>query len=418
MNDKNSWDWETEVKEIPFSEWENTYNWVEEPCVTPDGEKIASIVNRDECEFGICVNGELWDETYEKVWNLKACPAGRLCALVANDEEWSVSVNGKTWENRFDYIWDLSFTGKGDHVAVATQADMAYGVAVNDTIRGDSYDNMTGMVVSEQGKTAAVVQTEPLSSGDIESFKKGVFAVSVDGSLHESRFVNVWDVVFSRDSSAIAASVRTSLTDYSVLQDNLVWDKTYQCVWKPLFSSDGKSVYAPVREEGKWFLAKDGYRYWKNSYSQLLSLTQNADGSRIAAIASNSFGKWTVVENDRTWDITTGDMVSDLFYSPDGNCLIASFKDKGRWTLAINGKKWNTHAEKLWAPSVSQSGDIIATRAEIAGRYYILVNDRRIPGDFDMAFQPELNPQGDKLLLKVIQDGRYIRKVVSLNDII
>lgn len=31
MNEKTSWDWETELKEIPFDEWKTRFNWVQAP---------------------------------------------------------------------------------------------------------------------------------------------------------------------------------------------------------------------------------------------------------------------------------------------------------------------------------------------------------------------------------------------------
>ena len=98
MKDEKTWDWQTEKKEIPVKEWKDSYNWVEEFHVSPDGEKIAAIVNIDEAEFSICMNGETWEETLEKAWALRFLPDGRLVALVANDEEWTVCVDGISWE--------------------------------------------------------------------------------------------------------------------------------------------------------------------------------------------------------------------------------------------------------------------------------------------------------------------------------
>ena len=55
MEEKQSLDWNTDLKEIPVKEWETRFNWVEEPCISPDGEQIASVVNVDDMVFGICV---------------------------------------------------------------------------------------------------------------------------------------------------------------------------------------------------------------------------------------------------------------------------------------------------------------------------------------------------------------------------
>ncbi|MCK5099733.1 MAG: Tmc redox complex protein TmcD, partial [Desulfobacteraceae bacterium] len=92
MKDKNAWDWQTTNKEIPVKEWKDRFNWIEDLHVSPDGEKIASIVNTDEAEFNVCVNGEIWEETLEKAWGLRFLPDGRLAAMVSNDEEWTICV--------------------------------------------------------------------------------------------------------------------------------------------------------------------------------------------------------------------------------------------------------------------------------------------------------------------------------------
>jgi hypothetical protein len=67
MGDVNKWDWDSGEKKVPFSEWKDGYRWVEEPYASPDGEKIAAIVNIDEGEFNVCVNGETWESTFDKI---------------------------------------------------------------------------------------------------------------------------------------------------------------------------------------------------------------------------------------------------------------------------------------------------------------------------------------------------------------
>ena len=63
MVDSRSWDWETNEKKVSLATWKDDYQWVEEPYVSPDGEKIAAIVNVDEGEFTVCINGRAWGET-------------------------------------------------------------------------------------------------------------------------------------------------------------------------------------------------------------------------------------------------------------------------------------------------------------------------------------------------------------------
>jgi hypothetical protein len=104
-----TWDWELGSRAITdIRPWRNQFNWVEEPFVSPDGEKLAAIVNLAEGEFTVCVNGENWESVFDKIWNLRFAPDGRLAALVSEMGEWTVAVDGAAWENKFGYAWNLS----------------------------------------------------------------------------------------------------------------------------------------------------------------------------------------------------------------------------------------------------------------------------------------------------------------------
>ena len=115
----DNWDWETQEKIIGFNNWGKKFEWVEEPVASPDGEKIAAIVNVSEGEFNVCVNGETWENTFEKIWYLRFAPDGRLTALISDMGEWTVAVDGTAWENKFGYVWNTLFSEDGSHIAVA-----------------------------------------------------------------------------------------------------------------------------------------------------------------------------------------------------------------------------------------------------------------------------------------------------------
>ena len=133
------WDWEPGSREIAnISQWQKKFNWVEEPYVSPNGEKIAAIVNLAEGEFNVCVNGEAWETAFEKIWHLRFAPDGRLTALVSEMGEWTVAVDGTPWENKFGYVWNPMFSPDGKNIAVAVQQDMAYCMALNDVVWGEN----------------------------------------------------------------------------------------------------------------------------------------------------------------------------------------------------------------------------------------------------------------------------------------
>ncbi|MBT9448223.1 MAG: WD40 repeat domain-containing protein, partial [Desulfobacterales bacterium] len=108
------WDWNTKEKMVADTTgWPNQFEDVQEPYVSPDGEKIASIVKQGEGEYSVCVNGETWEEPFEKLWSCKFTPDGRVSVLSSRDMEWTMTVDGEPWETAYEYIWDPKFSADG-----------------------------------------------------------------------------------------------------------------------------------------------------------------------------------------------------------------------------------------------------------------------------------------------------------------
>ena len=104
MVDSQSWDWGPGEKKISLESWNTQYQWVEEPYVSPDGEKIAAIVNLptgsdglteatnpDEEEFGVervvetivesaktgkVGDGKIFVTAIEQVWRIRTGETG------------------------------------------------------------------------------------------------------------------------------------------------------------------------------------------------------------------------------------------------------------------------------------------------------------------------------------------------------
>jgi hypothetical protein len=412
MKEIQSWDWQTPLKEIPVQEWADRFNWVEEPCITPDGEAVASIVNLDEMAFGICVNGQLWEGEYEKAWSLKAFGDRRHAVAVCQDEEWQLLVDGQPWSNSFDFVWNLQFSPDGDQVGMAYQKDMEYGMAVNDSLWEEGFENITGTLLGPGGVTAAIVQAESMPAADVEAFAKGIFGVAVNGECGEQRFLNAWDLSFSRDGNDLAWAVRLDREAYGVAVNGALWEPRFQAVWRPVFGQAG--VMAPVRTNGKWRLFQDGAQLWDGSYENIWHLQPSPSGTDIAAIVATSFGTWSVAVNDRPWSTTWDTMVRELIYSPDGNGLAAVFKDKGAWGLAVNDRAWRLSCDKIFTPSMSPDGAVVAVSFEREGQWYTAVNDKVVAGPCEMMADPVVSPDGKAVLVKGVENGVYKRRVIVL----
>lgn len=414
MKTKDSWDWDTSKKTIPVGEWAEKYNWIEEIHVSPDGEKVASIVNIDDAEFGICENGSVLDGTFEKAWSLRYGANGKPVCFAANDDEWTVFTPGDTWEDTFDYIWDMKINSDGSQISASVQRDGEYGMAVNGNIRGGMYENIAGTVMDDKGNTAAVVQVDPLNQGDIDGFKKGIFSVALNGELVSDKHMNIWDLSINSKGTEVAYSIRKNRTEYTIGQNQSQWSRSFQCSWKPEFTS-GDSVLAPVKQGG-WILFKDDEKLWSKDYLQITKLATSND--KVAAVVSDKYGMWGVSENNEIWDFRCNRIISDLYYSREGKSLISVFKDKEHWDIAIDNRVWGLRADKLWKPVVSDDSQIFATRAEIDGKYYLIVNGKLYKTGFDMVFEPVISPDSSKVLLKVLEGDIYNRYILSLDKIL
>ena len=104
MSSSANWDWDTKEKLVADIEgWRKKYFAIRDLVPSDDGEKIATIVKNEERRFTTCVNGDTWEETFERVYSLKFTPDGQLISLVYKDYEWAVAVDHEMWEEKFDY---------------------------------------------------------------------------------------------------------------------------------------------------------------------------------------------------------------------------------------------------------------------------------------------------------------------------
>jgi WD40 repeat protein len=419
MSDPRLWDWETKEKRIDVDGWKSRFEWVEECQASPDGERVAAVANIGEGEFTVCVNGEDWETPFEKIWNLRFTPDNRLAAIVSDAGEWTVAVDGTPWENRFGYVWDMLWNPKGDAVSVCFQQDMTYGMAVEDKPWEETFQHITDPAISEDGAhTAGTVQVIAASETDIDLFKKGIMSAALDGKVWDRNFVNVWGKRISPDGKRLAAEVRLSLYDYTIAVDGLPWEKTFQTVWEPCFHPTDGSIVAPVRTGGKWTLAKDGEIFWTGRYGQLWHVCFSPDGRKLAAIVSPKFGKWTVAVDDAAWSTRVDELVTDICFSPDGNHIGAVAKNGGKWFVLVDNHLWSKPCDMVWQPVFNADATCVAAKVEIEKQYGFLINDKLLPFRGEAAWNPEFNPAGTQILLRSIEQGVYVRRVLPIGDVL
>ena len=422
MLDVTRWDWESKVKTVAdMKQWNDKFEAVYEPCVSHDGDKIASVVKIGEGEFSVSVNGETWEEPYEKIWYLRFGPDDRLTALVSKDMEWTMSVDGETWEKGYEYIWDTKFSDDGRVITALTKQDDVYGITVN----GKTWECTTPLksiashVVSSDGKkVAAIAQTVPLAEGDIEGFMKGTWSVVVNGTPWDDNFVNLYGLSVSSDSKHVAAEYRASITEYGILVNGTPWDKTFGCTWEPVFHPTRSDIVtAPVRQGGQWFLATNGNIAWDCGFTNLVYQTYSSEGQKIAATVATSLGKWTVAVDGSPWSTTFGECVLRPYFSPNNTRVIAIAKDSGHWLLVADGTVLGETFDNIWPPVFTPDDNEILCKVEKNGKYAIAINGQIRGNSYETLWNPILHPDGTKVLIRGIEEGKYYRRVVSLRDL-
>jgi len=423
MEDITQWDWSPGTKEVAaIGQWGASYEWVEELTVSPDGEQIAAVVKTGETEYNVCVNGQTYENAYDKIWRLRFAPDGRLMGHVSDTGEWTMAIDGVAWDNAFEFVWDSQLPAVRGPVFCAAKSGQDYFSVKDGVAWENTYRNLSGLVASpDGGHSAAVVQTVQFSEAEIFRFKEGCYSVAVDGQVWSSNFVNAWDLAFAPDGTRVAAVVRITLYDYTIAVDGVAWPRTYTSVWRPIFGPDGRSVMAPVKTAAGWTLARDGEPFWTGPYTQLWHPQSSHDGRRVAAIVAPRFGRWTVAVDDVPWKQTFGDCVTDLSLSADGEHIACVGIEKERHAIVVDGRPWPGSFDRAWKPVFSADGGHVAAKVERDGRKAILLDGHALPGDFHDAWSPVFSPDGHFLLVRGIEgagrDACYRRKVIPINTI-
>jgi Tol biopolymer transport system component len=272
--------------------------------------------------------------------------------------------------------------------------------------------------VSNDGeKVAATVQAVPLKEADIFGFLKGTWSLAVNDKKWNRDFINVYRPAVSPDGRHVAAEVRLDICEYTIAVDGEPWAETFGCVWEPSFRNN-ESVLAPVRVGGNWTLAADGRVIWNGAYHQLWHQKFSPDGSRIAAVVSPSFGRWTIAVEDHPWEKTYGDAVLEPFFSPDGRHVAAIVKDNNRWTIAVDGEPWTETFDMVWSPVFGPTERDVIAKVENNGRFTIALNGKPWKRTFEALWEPAFSPDGTKVLVKAVEDEKYYRCVVPVQELL
>jgi hypothetical protein len=416
MHPPTVWDWESGQRVILASMAPAAgVAWQEEAHISPDGERVAALACLEEGGFTAFVNGEPWENTFEKAWFPRFSPDGRFTAVVQQDGMWTLAVDGEAWEESYDYLWGTQFSQNGEVIAACVQTGGEYGLCLDGVLWDTLYENANQCMLSADGaSSAAVVQLESLGQADIEGFQRGVFGVAVNGQRWSAQFLNAWTPTFDAQGKRVAAQIRTSLYDYGIAVDGQPWPERYTCVWEPRFNPATGKVVAPVRIKGFWGMAQDGQIIWEPKFAQCWHQAISQDGKNIAAIVAPEFGAFTVAVNGQPWS-TRFPVVTDLVISRDGERVAALGSEFNKdWRVLVDGRTWEGTWDMAWKPVLSASGGHVAVKVDKAGRQTVVVDGRVFPREFDQVCDPTFSPDGTKLLIRAVDKGSCIRIVADV----
>ena len=317
-------------------------------------------------------------------------------------------------EEHADYLWGTRFNKAGT-IAVPMQTGMEYGMLVDGAPWEQLYTAATDFVLSETGKTAAVVQTAGLGQADLEGFSKGIYTIAVDGQAWEECYLNAWSPCFDREGHRVASTVRVTPYEYTISINGQRWSETYPCAWEPIFEPKSGDVIAPIRKEGKWGLARNGSLFWKPMFAQCWAPQAAAtDGEYIWAVAAPSYGAFTVACNATPWNCRFPS-VTDLVLSPDGKHAAAlGSQNNSRFQIAVDGKVWDDAFDMAWPVVFSPAGDRAAAKVRRGGKFALYVDGNAVIENLDGVWNPTFSPDGTVLLFCSLKDGVFSRHTVRL----
>jgi len=420
MSELANWDWDTKEKLIvDLNELKKKFIDVRELVPSDDGEKIAAVVQPEAGQFTTCVNGEAWDETFERVYSLIFNPNNQLIFLVYRAFEWSVAVDHEIGEEKFDFLWNLTLIPDGKGIAVSVKKEPDLSISLNGKTWENMFRDARDLIVSPDGKrTASCVQIKPLPTLDIFTYQQGIWTVAVNGTLWDKTFWSVWGAVFSPDSNHVAACVRTGFALYNIAVDGNTWEGgPFGLVWEPIFKPNSNDVLAPIRTPKGSTLAVNGKPIWK-LFSNVWRQKYSADGQKIAAVVATGIGKWTVAVDGTAWKTTFSDAVLTPVFNPDSRRVAAVVKNNNRWTVAVDGSPWPDTFDNAWDPIFSPGSDKIIAKVERKGKYYLVVDGKIGKRGYESLWTPVFSPDGEKLLIRAVDGGKYYRRVVPINEVL
>ena len=107
--------------------WDITFdNLVLPPVFSPDGRRVAATI-RDKAVWSLAVDGKVWPEGYDMVWDPVFSPDGELVAAkVERDGRFAIAIDGHLWSPWYEGLWEPVFSPDGTRLLIRAVEDGVY----------------------------------------------------------------------------------------------------------------------------------------------------------------------------------------------------------------------------------------------------------------------------------------------------
>ena len=339
--------------------------------------------------------------------------------LQHTDEGWTAVTHQEPWDMEAEFAWNLIVSDQGV-TACQTQDDRRYTPIVDATPWSTSYESSFGLTLSTAShRSAAVVQTVPLTEGDLTTFLSGCFTLGTEEGPWPGHYIGAFNPAISADGTRTAVDARITQYDYTIIVDGQPWSSAWPSVWGPIIHPDGKLVCAPVKEPEGWTLACDGKPFWPGHYVQLWEPAFSPNGQRIAAVIAPHFGIWTLALDGVPWKSRVDGYLTKPVFSPCGSRVGCTGSHKGRAVILIDDCLMSGNFDKAWDPIFSQYGKHVAVKIKKGPWFGLLLNGAEVHRPFLWMADPFFTPDGNHLMIcGVEKEGShyiYTREFIALN---
>lgn len=130
-----NWDWDTKEKLVcDINEWKENFSVVHEFIVSADREKITAPVEIEDKKVTLCINGKIWENSFERICTPQFTKKGSLICLVLQNYEWTLANNDSLLDETFDYAWNLKTDTTGTSIGFNIKKGDLYGVCLDGTV--------------------------------------------------------------------------------------------------------------------------------------------------------------------------------------------------------------------------------------------------------------------------------------------